>query len=114
MQDWKGTEVTFASTKFKTPLLFGNLQVHEHDFRHATGTGLPSAKGDRAAGSGPVVTSVLPRSHLPNRQELRLRGKCAPSSPLRLMVTRRAEDAMVHPAVSPKRMTEGEGGVASP
>lgn len=79
----------------------------------ATGAALSNAKGGRAAGSLLGVTSAPARTHLPNRQERRLSGKWAPSSPLRLMVTRRAEDAMVRPAVSPEPVTAAEGGEAS-
>lgn len=89
--------------------------MHERSVtsKQATGTALSNAKGGRVAGSQPGVTSAPARTHLPNRQELRLSGKCAPSSPLRLMVTRRAEDAMVRLAVSSEPVTAPEGGVAS-
>lgn len=93
--------------------LFGKLPVHERDFRTRYRDSPVNPKDSRAAGSQPRVTSATARTHLPNRQELRLSGKCAPSSPLRLMVTRRAEDAMVRPAVSPEPATATEGGAAS-
>lgn len=99
MQERRDTEVSLAPAKCKIPVPSGRLPVPEHDFR-------TSYRGSPAKRPGvtPVPPRARARAHLPNRQELRLSGKCAPSSPLRLMVTRRAEDAMVRPA---------EGGVAS-